>query len=283
MKDLIDNHFQEGFKYKEIIALLKNCHGIKVSLCALHRFLRQVTFYRKEKQSLWLDIVTSIQHEWQGSGSCTGYRAMHQRCIRNGLMVSRVIVPQIMKHLDPIVNTRRRRTLRRRLFHSPGPSWVWYLDGYDKLKPYDFEIHGCMDGYSRHVLWFSVLRSNKDPNGVCNLYFNYLFIVKSFPRKIVAGRGTENVNIAGSQRFSMWNHSDDSSGYRSFQFGKSTTNQRIESFWSQLCRSCIDWWIRFFKGIVHEGIYDNTDYLQIECFKFCFFALIHKELDDIKD
>ena len=140
-----------------------------------------------------------------------------------------------------------------------------------------------MDGYSRRVLWLSVIRSNKDPKEVCNLYFNYLLIVKGVPPKIVADWDTENVNIADSQRFLMWNHSDDSSGYRSFQFGKSTTNQRIESFWSQLCRSCTDWWIRFFKGIVHQGIYDNTDYLQIECFKFFFFPLIQKELDDIKD
>ena len=149
MKGLIDKHFHEGFWYKEIIALLKNCHGIKVSLCALHLFLRRVNFCLKVKQSLLLDIVTFIQHELEGSGSCTGYRAMHQRCIRNGLMVSRVIVAQSMKHFDPIVQTRRRGTLRRRLFYSPCPNWVWYLDGYDKLKAYDFEIHCC--------LWLSVI------------------------------------------------------------------------------------------------------------------------------
>ena len=134
MKDLIDNHFQEGFRYKEIIALLKNCHGIKVSLCALHRFLRRKNFYRKGKQSLLLDIVIFIQPDLEGSGSCTGYRAMHQRCIRNGLMVSRVIVAQIMKHLDPIVNSRRRGTLRRRFFLQPGSKlglvfgWIWQVE-----------------------------------------------------------------------------------------------------------------------------------------------------------
>ena len=53
-----------------------------------------------------------------------------------------------------------------------------------------------MDGYSRHVLWLSVIRSNKDPKEVCNLYFNYLLIVKGVPQKIVADRGTENVNVA---------------------------------------------------------------------------------------
>ena len=34
---------------------------------------------------------------------------------------------------------------------------------------------------------------------------------------------------------------------------------------------------------MQAGIYDNTDYLPIECFKFCFFPLIKKELDDLKD
>ena len=138
-------------------------------------------------------------------------------------MVSRVIVAQIMKHLDPIVNTRRRRTLRRRFFYSPGPDWVWYLDGYSKSKPYDFEIHGCIDGYSRHVLWLSVIRSNKNRKEVCNLYFNYLLITKGVPRKIVADRGTENVNIASKifdvksfrwfiwvSEFSVWKISNES-------------------------------------------------------------------------
>ena len=114
-------------------------------------------------------------------------------------------------------------------------------DGYDKLKPYDFEVHGCTDGSSRRVLWLSFIRSNKDPKEVCNLYLNYLLIAKGVPGKIVADRDTENVNIAGSQRFFRQNHSDNLSGYHSFQFGKSATNQRIESFWSQLRRSNTDW------------------------------------------
>ena len=145
----------------------------KVSLRMLHRFLRRTNFYSKGKQSPLLDIVTFIQHEFKSSGSCIGYRAMHQRCIRNDLMVSLVIVAQIMKYLDTIgVNTWKRGTLRCRLYYSPGQNRVCYLDGYDKLKPYGFEIHGCIDGYSRYILWLSVTRSNKDPKEEYKLYFN---------------------------------------------------------------------------------------------------------------
>ena len=126
MKDLIDKYFHEGFRYKETVALLKKHHGMKVSLRALHRILRQANFYRKRKQNLLLEIVTFIQRELKGSGSCIDYKAMHQSCIRNGLMVSRVIVAQIMKHLGHIgVNTRRRGTLRHGLYDSPGERFLW--------------------------------------------------------------------------------------------------------------------------------------------------------------
>ena len=34
--------------------------------------------------------------------------------------------------------------------------YVWDVDGYDKLKPYGFCIHGAIDGYSRRILFRSV-------------------------------------------------------------------------------------------------------------------------------
>ena len=173
MEAIVDQYFHAGFKYKEIIALLKRCHGKKVSLRTLHRLLRQQNLYRKGIQSPVPDIVSFNQHELQGSGSCIGYRAMQQRCIKNQLNVSRGIVAQIMKELDPAgVDARRRKTLKRRLYYSKGPNWVWHLDGYDKLKPFGSDIHRCIDWYSRRVLWPNVLKSNKDPKKVCNLFVN---------------------------------------------------------------------------------------------------------------
>ena len=72
---------------------------------------------------------------------------MQQRCIKNQLNVSRAIVAQIIKKLDPVgVDARQRRTLRRCLYYSKRLGWVWRLVGYDKLKSFGFEIHECIDG-----------------------------------------------------------------------------------------------------------------------------------------
>ena len=73
------------------------------------------------------------------------------------------------------------------------------------------------------------LRSNKDPMEVCNLYFYYLLIAKGIPQKLVAHRGKENVSIADSQRFRQ-NHSDNLSGYQSFQLGKLSTQYLFCNF-----------------------------------------------------
>ena len=59
------------------------------------------------------------------------------------------------------VQLRKRRRLRRRKYTSPGPNFVWHIDGHDKLKPHGFSIHSGIDGFSRHVLWLEVSTSNK--------------------------------------------------------------------------------------------------------------------------
>ena len=47
------------------------------SVQTLNRFWRGATFHRKRNKSPLLDIVTFTQHEFEVSGSCLGYRAMH--------------------------------------------------------------------------------------------------------------------------------------------------------------------------------------------------------------
>ena len=37
-----------------------------------------------------------------------------------------------------------------------GPNYVWHMDGYDKLKPYGFAIHACIDGYVQMVHYYDL-------------------------------------------------------------------------------------------------------------------------------
>ena len=59
------------------------------------------------------------------------------------------------------VNQRRKRRLHRRAYIAPGPRFACHIDRYDKLKK--FAIHGCIDGYSRKLLWLEVGPTNNRP------------------------------------------------------------------------------------------------------------------------
>ena len=69
-----------------------------------------------------------------------------------GYMVPRVVVQTLLKEMDPEgCKQRRAKRLKRRIYSVPGPNFCWHIYGYDKLKPYGFAIHGCIDGWSRKV------------------------------------------------------------------------------------------------------------------------------------
>ena len=48
------------------------------------------------------------------------------------------------------------RFQNRRRYGTGGPSSMWHVDGNDKLIGFGFYIHGCVDGYSRKVIWLKV-------------------------------------------------------------------------------------------------------------------------------
>ena len=127
-----------------------------------------------------------------------GYRAMHQRLTSDyGLVVTRSVVRQILKILDPeCVEARSRHRLRRRQYCAKGPNYLWHIDGYDKLKPFGFSIHGAIDGYSRRILWLEVSSSNNDPAIIAHFYYKCARLLRGTASIIRADRGTENVNVA---------------------------------------------------------------------------------------
>ena len=159
----------------------------------------------------------------------------------------------------------------RRLYFVRGPNWVWHIDEYDKLKPYGFNIHGAIDGFSRRILWLKVIRSNKNPSFVCTQYLECVKCIGGVPRKVVGDHGTENVFVAAAQRFLTRFNVD---WWNSFKYGKSISNQRIEGLWSSLRRFCTNFWINFFRDLVETGRYNNTSNMESECLLYCFGELI---------
>ena len=262
---LVREYFDRGYDYEEIITTLREVHSKIISLRQLHRVLRNQNLYRRKYGCDTRDVISFVRSQLRSSGSSLGYRLMHQRCLQAGYRTSRENIRIILKLLDPIgVEERSKKVLRRRQYWSYGPNWVWHIDGYDKLKPYGFPIHGAIDGFSRRIMWLEVTSSNKDPEIICSFYLKCIKKISGTPRKIVADRGTENVHVAASQRFLRRNDQDNNSGEASFKYGKSVTNQRIESWWAMLRRTCTNWWINYFRDLIENDLFDTSNNVHCE-------------------
>ena len=248
INNVIQRYFEQGLQYSEIVDLINNNYNEALSLRQLHRILRQLNLYRRKHKTNINEVITSINQALQGSRQCFGYRLMTQWLTSQGIVTDRETVRLILKELDPDgVNSRKSHRFRRRVYLSKGPDFIWHLDGYDKLKPFGLAIHAAIDGWSRKLLWLVVGSTNNDPKVVASYFTNTISLLGHLPKFIRGDRGSENVVIAGIQRF--FNRDNIDNGVSSFQFGTSVRNQRIEAWWSIFRRNRANFWINFFKDM----------------------------------
>lgn len=280
---IVESYFKQGYQYREILAFLVSCHGITMSLRHLKRVLRKRGLRRKKNPSGLEEVINAIEDEIQGSGACVGYRAMWQRLrSEHNLVVSQNTVRHALRVVDPEgVAQRRKHRLQRRQYRAKGPNHLWHIDGYDKLKPFGFCIHGCIDGYSRRIMWLEVDTTNNNPRIIAKYFLDCVRQATRTAQIVRADRGTENVYVAGIQRFFRRDGVDGFAGNNSFIYGKSVSNQRIEAWWSQLRKGCAEWWINHFKDLRDSGLYCDADVTNVECLKFCYMPVLQNELQRV--
>ena len=277
----VTKYFRKGFTYTEIINLLERQHDVKISMRTLKKKLKSFGLKRKNHSithlSRAIDIVTQ---QVSTLGSSVGYRTIwHNLSHDFGINVPRDLIMLTMRELDPIgASTRKVRSLKRRIYHSDGPNYLWHSDGYDKLKHFGFPIHGCIDGFSRKILWLRVLTSNNNPHVIESLYLDTVEDLGMYPRCVRTDCGSENGLVAASQCYFHQN-----SGFIPHIYGSSHHNQRIEAWWSQFRRMKSGFMIDFFKEMVDEGLYNCGNEFQKACAFYCFGVLIQGQLDACKE
>jgi hypothetical protein len=273
-EELISFYFNLGMSYKDILVSLSAKHGIIMSLRNLQRILRKEGLFRRKNYTGLAEMVRFIRQQLWFSGSQHGYRWMYQKCLNSGLNVRKEEIRNLLSILDPTgTEQRASRRLRRRSYFAKGPNYIWHFDSYDKLRPFGICINGCLDGFSRKVMWLNAYNTSSDPRVIASYYIETVENVGGCPRIVRADKGTENGVVCEFQRFLRQNGGDPFAGERSFIYGRSTCNQRIESWWSLLRKECTDFWISFFHTMKDEGHFDG-DFLDQNLIIFCFMGLI---------
>lgn len=266
---LLHSYFKHGYSYLEMQLVLQEKHDIFVSIRHLRRIANSVGLYKRKSSSLerCCDFIQSFLEKTTGSH---GYRYVHQQCLKNNLVISMEKVRLILKVLDRQgVEFRKRRKLKRREYISDGPNSIWHIDGYDKLKPFGITIHGCIDGFSRKIIWLKAGITNNDPKVIAGYYLESVVRCGGCPKTIRSDFGTENKYVEDMQTF-FHRHAMHS---KCFIYGSSTHNQRIEALWAVFRKQCAEFWIQMFKLLKHEHLF-NGSFLDVNLIQFCFMKLI---------
>ncbi|TMS11885.1 hypothetical protein E3U43_019276, partial [Larimichthys crocea] len=255
---LIQKYFTEGHSYEIIVDLLKTKHNISVSLCSLERRLKDAGLTRRINYTPVATVQAAISKELKGSGQLLGYRAMWQILKQNhSLVVRREDVMRFMAELDPCgTENRRRCRFVRRSYHLMGPNEVWHADGYDKLKPFGISISGCIDGFSRKIMWLNCGKTNNDPSVIVQNYIN-----------CVAEYGL----MAALHCTLRSEHTDEFAGAKSHMYGTSTSNQRIESWWSYFQKQRSQFWMDLFSDLRERHLFNGSP-AHTKWLRYCFLA-----------
>ncbi|OWF50141.1 hypothetical protein KP79_PYT14099 [Mizuhopecten yessoensis] len=156
--ELLKNYFLLGLKHDDICWILNHRHGYSLSSRQLIRLLHKASLYRYKHEADIMTVADLIQSEQRGSGVMHGYRWMYQKMKCQGINARKEEVRLLMSILDPAgTELRRRHKLRRRLYCSKGPNYIWHFDSYDKLRPYGI----CINGLPGWVFAYGLTRTTQ--------------------------------------------------------------------------------------------------------------------------
>lgn len=82
--------------------------------------------------------------------------------------------------------------------------------------------------------------SNNNPDIISYYYLKTVQKLDLLPTLIRSDKGTDNCIVESLQQALRYDHEDSSSGAHSFIKGRSTSNQRIDSYWSQMRREGVN-------------------------------------------
>ena len=121
--------------------------------------------------------------------------------------------------------------------------------------------------FSRKMIWLNTYDTNSDPRVVGGYYMDAVQRLEGCPFIICTDPGTETVTIRDCHRYLLRDLDPD--GAFVYMSGSSTANQRIESFWGQLRKECVEYWLTAFHKLQRAGQYSG-DFMDKGVVQFCF-------------
>lgn len=172
----------------------------------------------------------------------------------------------------------------RGAFVTPGPNYAWSMDAYCKLEFWGIQIYAAIDIYSRCLMWIYVGVTGRTAVSVFAQYIKTLADGGVVPQFIRSDRGLETT-MAADAHFQLSqqlrNRESDSESPLAFNecflFGTSKANQRIESWWNQMCTTSLGRWRDAFIEMSQQQVFDPQKQVDRIALKAVYMPIIQEE------
>ncbi|CAK8689391.1 uncharacterized protein LOC143460571 [Clavelina lepadiformis] len=203
----------------------------------------------------------------------SGYKAVQAALKSQGICVQRGRLRKSVKKVDPTgVERRKVICIQRRVYSVRSPLALWHIDSHHKLIRWRFVIHGCIDGFSRLVVYLSCQDNNRAAR-VVTLFKNGVQTY-GLQSRVRSDKGMENYEVA---RY-MLQHPLRGLSRGNFITGKSVYNSRIEHLWKDVFESVAINFHRLFYKLETNGTLDVENEVDMFCLHYCFKDVINEAL-----
>lgn len=191
-----------------------------------------------------------------------------------GLRVQRRRIRECLARVDP-ANTALRWgiVVSRRQYSVPWPNSLWHLDGHHSLIRWGLVIHGCIDGFSRRIMFLRCNNNNLSQT-VLELFLKAVEKDGLWPSRIRVDYGVENVQVCDAMVEAR------GEGRGSFIAGSSTRNQRIERLWRDVFRCVCHLFYYVFYAMEDTGLLNIENPIDIFALHLTFTPRINLALHE---
>ena len=269
--EMLENLLVLGFSTQKIAAMLG------VSRWTIYRRMREFDLQQLVKFSPIsnkdLDDIVRDYIDRHGSTVGQTYISGYLRSL--GLRVQRHRIRECMTRVDP-VNTSLRWgiVVCRRKYFVPWPNSLWHLDGHHSLIRWGFVVHGCIDGFSRRIIFLKVATNNL----AATVLHYFIEAIESdgglWPSRVRVDRGVENVLVCDAMNEARGENRG------SFIAGPSTRNQRIERLWRDVFRGVLHLYYYIFYGMEDSGLLNLNNPIHMFALQLVFLPRISYNLHE---
>lgn len=289
LKNNLNQYVKENLKRSEILDFVKrDFPEYPWSIATLDRRLRHFEIRYINYATLLQTVTNAVSMELEGPGKLLGYRALNQKLRTvHDVKVPRHFVHNVLAELDPDGLEARglqKKAKRPKLaFASNGPLWVVSLDGHDKLCGYQnwtfpLCIYGCLDTFSRKILFLFVSHSNSDPQVIGKKYLEYLCQEQIMPSYLRIDKGTETGKMATLQVYLVNKYGIMEDPVQSVIYGPSTSN-KIERWWRDLHERLEKYFKVQLTQLLRDREYDPHDWLNRQLLAYVYIPVVQRECD----